>query len=387
MFWNSPKPEKEEEEKRESEETVFSKAIANLREGVLAYDNQFKIILFNKAAGEILGVLPNEVMGKTVGPELVKEPKFKLLTQIIFPSLAPVVLREGDGNAYPQVAAMEFTNPDLKLRVLTDRVLEPAGGPPGFIKIIRDLTREQALVRAKSEFIAVAAHQLRTPLTSVSWIFENLNRSAALSPDDKEMVGGGLQASAQLLKTVNDLLDVAKIEDGRFGYALQNIDIPEFMDNILKNANPVAKEYGVNLYFDRGVEPIPIIQGDPAKLGVALSNLLDNAIKYNTKNGSVTVKSEILKDKPYLQISIKDTGIGVPPEDISKLFSRFFRADNAVKLRTTGSGLGLYITKNIIVRHGGTIWAESTLGRGTTIYFTLPIDSKLIPPKEVFYEG
>ncbi|MBI2592870.1 MAG: hypothetical protein HYW37_01775 [Candidatus Colwellbacteria bacterium] len=385
MFWNSAKPKEREPEKEEGDNTL-SRAVYNLEDGVLAYDNRFKITLFNKAAGKILGVSADEILGEIIGPELVKQPKFRLLTQVIFPSLAPVVVREGDGNAYPQIARMEFTNPDTKLRVLSDRILDPDGEATSFVKIIHDLTREEALIRAKSEFIAVAAHQLRTPLTAVNWIFENLNKSVALSVDEKEMVTNGLQASAQLLKVVNDLLDVAKIEDGRFGYDFEDIDLPDFIDSVLKNANPVAKEYGVTLYFDRGPEAVPVVRGDPVKLGIVLSNLLDNAIKYNTKNGSVTVGLEVLKDKPYVQISVKDTGIGVPPEDVPKLFTKFFRADNAVRIQTSGSGLGLYITKNIMARHGGTIWAESTLGRGTTFFFTLPTDFKLIPPRENLYQ-
>ncbi|MDO8574108.1 MAG: ATP-binding protein, partial [bacterium] len=115
---------------------------------------------------------------------------------------------------------------------------------------------------------------------------------------------------------------------------------------------------------------------------LAISNLLDNAIKYNVKNGSVTISLLRLPDKPYLQVSIKDTGIGVPSGEVSKLFSKFFRAENAMKADTEGSGLGLYITKNIVGRHGGVIWAESIIGRGTTFYFTLPLDPKLIPQRE-----
>ncbi|MBI3088996.1 MAG: ATP-binding protein, partial [Candidatus Colwellbacteria bacterium] len=140
--------------------------------------------------------------------------------------------------------------------------------------------------------------------------------------------------------------------------------------------------YEVELYFDKGKETTINTMIDAGRLGLAISNLLDNAIKYNVKNGTVTVKIERLTDKPYLQVSIKDNGIGIPPEEAPKLFTKFFRSENAARIETEGSGLGLYITKNIIERHGGAIWAESILGRGTTFYFTLPLDPKLIPPRE-----
>lgn len=115
-------------------------------------------------------------------------------------------------------------------------------------------------------------------------------------------------------------------------------------------------------------------------------NLLDNAIRYNIKNGEVILTVERLQDKPFIQVSVKDTGIGIPPESVKKIFNKFFRADNAIKAAPNGSGLGLYIVRNIIRRHGGEIWVESELNRGATFYFTLPIDQKLIPLKEVVYE-
>ena len=116
---------------------------------------------------------------------------------------------------------------------------------------------------------------------------------------------------------------------------------------------------------------------------MAVSNLIDNAIRYNVENGSVTVSVKQLSDGPYVEVVITDTGIGIPPQDMSKVFSKFFRAENVLRRETEGSGLGLYITKNIIDRHGGTIWAESVIDRGTTFHFTLPTDPKLIPQKEV----
>jgi signal transduction histidine kinase len=114
-----------------------------------------------------------------------------------------------------------------------------------------------------------------------------------------------------------------------------------------------------------------------------MSNLIDNAIKYNVKNGSVTVRIGRLPDQPFLQVSIEDTGVGIPQEAMDKLFTKFFRADNVIKFQTEGTGLGLYITKNIIKRHGGSISAESTIGRGSKFTLTLPTDPKLIPPTEI----
>src|SRR3990167_8729827 len=252
-----------------------------------------------------------------------------------------------------------------------------------FMKVIQDRTREVELFKTQSDFITVAAHQLRTPLTGINWVFETLSKKEDLAEEVKEMAKSGLLAAGRLLKTVNDLLDVSKMEEGRFGYNFTEINIIEFIAGGLKNAEVLAKEYGIKLYFDPGPEPAVKIPVDTDKLGMALSNLIDNAIKYNVTGGSVTVKIERLPDKPYLKISVKDTGVGIPTEDMDKLFTKFFRAQNAVGLKTEGTGLGLYIVKNIVNRHGGVIWAESILGRGTIFYFTLPTDPSLIPTKEI----
>ncbi len=355
---------------------------ADLSDGIIAYDDHFKVQIFNPAAERIFGISREQVVGQSFGPERARELPFRLLAQTFFPSLAPLVVEVSEPGASPQIVDISFTDPRRELRVSTDRIAGSKGETLGFIKLVRDKTRETEILRSKSEFITIAAHQLRTPLTAIHWALEGLKEREKLEAEDKELVASGLSNSVKLLKIVNDLLDVSKIEEGKFGYDFRQMDIVEFLSSLLTNADALAKKYEVKIYFDRGSETAINIMIDASRLGLAISNLIDNAIKYNVKNGSVTTKIERLPDKPYLQISIKDNGIGVPPAEINKLFSKFFRAENAVKTDTEGSGLGLYITKNIIQRHGGVIWAESTIGRGTTVYFTLPLDPKLIPPQE-----
>jgi len=229
----------------------------------------------------------------------------------------------------------------------------------------------------------IAAHQLRTPLTAIHWIFEGFAKLEALPKDDKELAANGLVAARKLLKIVNDLLDVSKIEEGRFGYNFEQTNLVGFMSEVLKNAQVEAQEYDIKLYLDKGAQQQLMVTIDSSKLGLAISNLIDNAIRYNVKGGSVTVSIKSLTDKPYVEVSIADTGIGIPSGNMEKVFTKFFRAENVLKRETEGSGLGLFITKNIINRHGGTIWAESVIDRGTIFHFTLPTDSKLIPSKEV----
>ena len=364
------------------ERTELNAIISNLDTGVIAYDENFRILICNRAAENILNINAKDILGKQFSLSLTKDPKFRIMAQVMFPSLAPLSVKRSEAGIYPEVIDISLDDPRLELRISTDKLIGLEGEILGFVKLIKDRTRE--ILRSKNEFITTASHQLRTPLTSLYWIFESLNKET-LSEEQKNLISEGLTVSARALKIVNDLLDVSKIEEGRFGYHFENADIVEFLEKILQEKTSLAEEYGIKLYFQKTKESI-VCFIDKEKLSYAVSNLIDNAIKYNVENGEVTVNLSRLKDKPYVLISIKDTGIGIPPEEMNKLFTKFFRAENAEKVVADGSGLGLFIAKNIIRQHGGEIWAESELNRGTTFYFTIPTDSSLVPPKETIYE-
>lgn len=365
------------------ERNELGSIIANLLDGLVAYDQNFRVVMMNKAAEQLLSVSSSEVIGKPITPESAKDVKFTLLAQILYPSIAPSVVRRTEGGAYPQVADMSFTNPTTEFRITTDRIVDPNGVLLGFVKIIHDRTREVGMLKSKSEFIEVAAHQLRTPLTSINWIFESLAKET-MSDSQKEMVDMGVIAAGNILKTVNDLLDVSQIEEGRYGYNFQAMDINAFAEEVLAEMMPYAKEMGIKLYLKKSESPIGV-SIDPQKLGIVLSNLVSNGIKYNIENGEVTVEIKQLEGKPYVEMSVKDTGIGIPADEMQRLFTKFFRADNAQKTVADGTGLGLYITKNIVRRHGGDIWAESQLNRGSIFHVTIPTDPTLIPPKEMAF--
>ncbi len=357
--------------------------VTNLEDAVIAYDSDFRILIFNAAAERLFGLSKEQILNQTIGPERASQKGYQLLVQTLFPSLAPAVVGRSEANQYPQVVDISFNNPTKEFRVSTDRIVYGSGNILGFVKVVRDRTREVELVETKSEFVSVAAHQLRTPLSAIKWTLESLVENPNLSEEDKALVQNGMQATANLLKTANDLLSAAEIEGGRFGYEHKEVELVKFIEDILANAQIVAKKYGLQVFFDKGnIQEVKVF-ADPNKLGIAVTNLVDNAMKYNAKNGSVTARLKQLPDKPYVQVSIQDTGIGIPPGEMEKLFSKFYRAPNARKVQADGTGLGLYITKNIINQHGGEIWVESTLGRGTTFFFTLPTDPSLVPKAEV----
>lgn len=365
------------------ERNQLSGIVNNLQDGIIAYDTDFKILVFNKAAEIIFGVPSKEIVGRVYAPDTTKSSRSLVLAQAMFPSLAPVAISRSEPNSPVTITDLSFEEPKLELRVRTVKIIDPAGQLLGFLKIVNNRTREVEILRSKSEFITISAHQLRTPMSSIGWTFETLEKETGLSAAGKEFVANGSKAANAVLKIVNDLLDVSKIEEGKFGYEFQSVNIIKFFEDILSEAILFAEKYNVHIYFEKPSEGLLMLTVDPQKLSLVLNNLIDNAIKYNVNNGQVVVKLRQLPDAPYVEIKISDTGLGIPHEDIDKLFKKFFRADNALKVETVGSGLGLYIARNVILRHGGKISVDSELNRGTAITFTLPTDPNLIPKQEL----
>src|SRR3989344_88870 len=375
---------KQHKKTERNEESQLQLLIETLGDGVILYTPEFRILFLNSAAEKILGLKKEEVVGRVVSPDPNADSKLSHLTQIMFPSLAPVVAQVSD-SGWPQVMEITLEKPRLRLRTSLNRLTDATGNSQIFIKIFRDSTREEEMVESKREFLDVAAHQLRTPLTAIGWAFESLVRELGDKPNLKTIAedGGGLATRA--LKIVNDLLDAARIEGGKFGYRFQNMELVSFIRNIVSQATPIAKEAGISLSFVSSNMETLTLTADPERIGMVLSNMIDNALKYNTKNGSATVSVEQMKDAPFVNITVQDTGIGIPEKHTQNLFKKFSRGENAVQVEPNGSGLGLYIAKNIIKNHGGEIEVRSLEGRGTTISFTLPLDPSLIPRKEMAY--
>ena len=189
--------------------------IGNLPIGVVVYDADFEVQTFNPAAEDIFGITIDEAKAQRLDASLAMDPKLQVFMQIIFSTLAPVVIKRSDPGKYPQIADIVFDDPHLELNVVTDIVYSKPfdgaqGRPNGFIKLITNKTREANLIKSKAEFITVAAHQLRTPLTAVNWALEALEQDIT-DPSKKELLDTAFGAVKNSLKIVNDLLDVSKI--------------------------------------------------------------------------------------------------------------------------------------------------------------------------------
>lgn len=374
---------------RQPETWPTEQIIAGLPDGVIGYDQNLRINIFNPAAERIFNLPAAVVIGQTVTPDTLKKNSWTALTQTIFPSLAPRLSQISEADQWPQVTDLELSEPALSLRTILIRLKSASGQPGGFLKIVKDRTREKEILKSKSEFISVAAHQLRTPITAINWAFENLTGLLKEKTELKDALAiaeEGHEVAQRSLKIINDLLDVSKIEDGRFGFNFAETDLNAFLKAIVDASKAVADYYQIKIYLEPLPAPCPVFI-DQQKFGMAISNLVDNAIRYNSKNGEVRLTAAKETKEPFVVISIKDTGVGIPPAEISKLFTKFYRGSNVVQLEPNGNGLGLYITKNIIEQHGGQVEIESAIGRGTTFRIRLPLEKNLVPQKEFFIEN
>ncbi|GEM_PF-4052605 len=247
--------------------------------------------------------------------------------------------------------------------------------------------RSEMISRLKSEFISIAAHQLRTPLSAIKWALDMLARGdlGQVNQEQKELLEKSDESNNRMILLVNDLLNVSRIEEGRFGFKFAAGDLGQALRKSIADTSLVAQKLGVKVIFNEPAPKPRSVMLDSEKLKIALDNLLSNAIKYSKPGGQVQVSLSPHKSN-YLEVTIKDDGIGIPKSDLKKLFNKFFRAENAVKKQTEGSGLGLFIAKNIILNHGGKIWAESKENSGSKFHFTIPTEAKLVPEQELKFE-
>jgi signal transduction histidine kinase len=263
---------------------------------------------------------------------------------------------------------------------------EDENGRKLVIEVYRDVTKEREIDSAKSEFISVASHQLRTPLTAISWYIEMLlsgERGKLTSKQKsymKEVADGGRRMSY----LINDLLNLSRIEAGKIRVEPVSVKVDAFIQKVIEDFKPVAAEKSCNIIFNKTNVDFPNIMLDQNLLRQVILNLLANAVSYSREGQcSIKVGLGMIGDLPSetcagancknVLVSVKDSGIGIPKEEQGRIFEKFFRAPNALKRVTAGTGLGLYISKLVLESLGGKIWFESAEGEGTTFYFTLPL--------------
>jgi len=238
-------------------------------------------------------------------------------------------------------------------------------------KIQETQERNRELAEMKSQFVTVAAHQLRTPLSAIKWTLQIFlgGDAGAVTTEQRSLLQQADDTNEYMIGLVNSLLDTARIEEGKLGFNFRKMSLLDCMRKVLEQVKPAAERAGLTLAFVPPARDVWVI-ADPERLQLAVSNILDNAVHYSKPGGRIAVTMS--EEKGLATVSIEDNGIGIPAKDISKICTRFFRAPNAVLAQANGSGLGLFIARNIIEHHDGKIWFTSREGEGTIFFFSLP---------------
>ena len=229
------------------------------------------------------------------------------------------------------------------------------------------------LDKMKSEIISVVAHQLRTPLSAIKWSLKIiLDKDAGeLTPQQEELLKKSFTSNERMITLINDMLAVDKLESGKLKYDFVVVQFEDIVQDMIRSLLTLATKKNIRVEFSSPRELLPKIKVDVDKLRDVLQNLIDNAIKYTNPGGTVSVGAT--KENDEIHFWVKDDGIGIPADEQEKIFGRFFRASNASRFASDGSGLGLFITQSIVKRHGGKLWFESKIGSGSVFHVTLPL--------------
>jgi len=227
--------------------------------------------------------------------------------------------------------------------------------------------------QAKSEFLSMVTHQLRTPLSGTKWTFKMLldGDLGSFSEEQRQIITKGSESNQRMIDLLNEVIVANQNQSWDFQYDMQKTDVEKLVERIITEYLETARAHDVHLVFNRSEQASPMIMADPDKIAIILQNLLENAIKYSNEEGTVTVT--IIPTKDTLAVSVADNGIGIPADAQEHIFGKFFRADNAKESKKEGTGLGLFTAKRIAEKHGGTLTFESTPSQGTTFFVQLPV--------------
>ena len=345
--------------------------LESLGEGLIAVDNDRKITVVNKVATDTLGWKMKDLIGKLITDLTLEDDAGHLVPFDKRPTNIALVTGKPTKVTYFFVRKNKTKFP----MAITATPVKLDGKIIGLIEIIRDVTHEREIDRAKSEFVSLASHQLRTPLTTVSWYAEMILKGdvGEVVPGQKKYLEEIYNGNRQMIELVSTLLNVSRIELGTFKAESKPTDICALAQRALDEQKPKIEEKGLAIVqkFDLNISTFST---DPKLLGMIFDNLLSNAVEYTPPGGKI-VFSLSLDGTKALHIQVADTGYGIPKNQQDQIFSKFFRADNVRDKDTKGTGLGLYIVKSVVKDSGGKIWFESEENKGTAFHVSFPINT------------
>ncbi len=342
----------------------LSLVVENSTNGVLITDEKMQIVYVNPSWERLNGYSSAEVRNQT--PRIVKSGKTDVkVYQAMWEALNngipfvtdDIVNRRKDGKEW-----------ECQLSVYP---IQEENRTISYVGIQQDISKQKEIDRMKTDFISLASHQLRTPLSALRWFIELLLKTAqSFSKDQQELLDNSYKSTLRMISLVNMLLNISRIESGRLIVDSKSTDLVTLAKEVITELEPRIhqKQIEIHTTFPENLEPVLT---DPQLIREVFANLLSNALKYSAEKSMVELG--ITQTDSTVQVSVKDQGIGIPQEDQDHIFLKFYRGSNVMKTETDGTGLGLYFIKEIIQTCGGKIWFESVNGKGTTFFFTLPL--------------
>ena len=338
-------------------ENKLNAILTSMEDAVLAVDTNYRLILANRRMAEMI----NEDVSSLMGKDLAEAIQSYQLVEVVSDTLST-------GKAIDTEVRLEPASPQV-LADTSSPLEDETGKTIGVVIVLRDVTELRRLESMRREFVANVSHELRTPLTSIKGFVETIlngkTNDAALVERFLTIVNG---ETDRMISLINDLLDLTRIESRRQKLVFEEVNIKEIFDDTITILSSKAEQKEITV--ENRLDDL-IALGDSKLLRQVSINLVDNAIKYNKQGGHVWVDAVV--NDGIAQISVSDTGFGIPSEHLERVFERFYRVDKGRSRQMGGTGLGLSIVKHIIERHKGRIWAESEYEQGTKITFTLKV--------------
>ncbi|MDK2981797.1 MAG: two-component system, OmpR family, phosphate regulon sensor histidine kinase PhoR [Chloroflexota bacterium] len=343
----------QEQENIQSEKAIFTSILASMNDGILVVDETNNVTLINQAAGSIFNVTKESALGKSL-VEVIRHFKMNEL------------LEKTRESGTPQIDSFE-TAPDKNyIRCIATPLSE--GMPGSILFLMQDLTRIRQLEIIRRDFVSNVSHELRTPLTSLKLITETLQDGMLDDPQEAakflDRMSGEIDNLSQM---VEELLELSRIESGRVPLEKSWVRPKEILEGAQERMLLQVQRAGLTCTLD--CLNLPAIFVDKTRLESVVVNLLHNAIKFTRPGGSITLSAD--RSLNTIVFSVKDSGIGIPPKDLARVFERFYKSDRSRSER--GTGLGLSIARHLVEAHGGKIWAESQVNQGSTFSFSIPI--------------
>ena len=359
------------QENLEQESKRLHSILSYMTDGVLATNRRGKITMINDMAKKQLGVQKEDVLNKSILELLKIKDEYELRDLIT--QVPELMIDSQDANG-------EY----LSLRVRFALVRRESGFISGLVAVLHDTTEQEKEERERRLFVSNVSHELRTPLTSVKSYLEALDEGALSEPVAPDFIKVSLDETNRMMRMVTDLLHLSRIDNATSHLDVELINFTAFITFILNRFDQIRGQDEEKKY--ELVRDYPItsvwIEIDTDKMTQVIDNILNNAIKYSPDGGKITVTMKTTDDQMILSIS--DQGLGIPKQDLPRIFDRFYRVDRARSRAQGGTGLGLSIAKEIIKQHKGFIWAKSEYGKGSTFTIVLPYDKDAV--KEEVWE-